>query len=158
MIEINKIKEIYKGHYQVILNFPSSNDLLKILDTSYKYVWNIEHIENSIEWEKYDYYLYNKRIKSHSIFARNIEMEYLMETSDFLQFIPNIHQTIKIIQTNAIPPDYLNIKQLTGKRKYDLLQNKIDYLFELEMPGAVDFAPIISPNIKFLENVIRKFS
>ena len=85
-------------------------------------------------------------------------MEYLMEPSDFLQFIPNIHQTIKIIQTNAIPPDYLNIKQLTGKRKYDLLQNKIDYLFELEMPGAVDFAPIISQNIKFLENIIRKFS
>jgi hypothetical protein len=26
-IEVNKIKEIYKGHYQVILDFPSPNDL-----------------------------------------------------------------------------------------------------------------------------------
>jgi hypothetical protein len=63
-IEINKIEEIYKGHYQVILDFPSPNDLTKILDTSYKYVWGIEHNEDSLEWEKYDYLLYGKKVKS----------------------------------------------------------------------------------------------
>jgi hypothetical protein len=157
-IETNKIKEIYKGHYQVILDFPSPSDLTKIIDTSYKYVWCIEHNENSVEWEKYDYHLYGKNIKSDTVFARNIEMEYLMETSDFLQLIPEIHQTVKIMQTNIIPPYYLNLKQLSGKGKYDLLKNKIDYLFELEMPGAIDYTPIISSQVKFLEKVIEKFS
>jgi hypothetical protein len=155
-IEINKIKEIYKGHYQVILDFPSPNDLVKILDTSYKYVWGIEHNENLLEWKKYDYCLYGEKVKSDVVFTRNMEMEYLMETSDFLQLISNIHQTIRIIQTNVIPPYYMNLKQLTGKGKYDLLKNKIDYLFELEMPGAIDYAPLISPNINFLENVVDR--
>lgn len=158
MVETNVIKEIYKGHYQVILDFPGPSDLIKIIDTSYKYVWSIEHNENSLEWGKYNYCLYGKRVKSDSVFARNIEMEYLMETSDFLQLIFDIHQTVKIIQTNIIPPYYINIKQLTGKGKYDLLKNKIDYLFELEMPGAIDYAPIISPQVKFLENIIEKLS
>ena len=156
MVKTNVIKEIYKGHYHVILDFPTPSDLTKILDISYKYVWGSGHNENLSEWKKYDYYLYGKKVTSDVVFARNMEMEYLMETSDFLQLIPNIHQTIKIIQTNVIPPYYMNLSRLTGKGKYDSLKNKIDYLFELEMPGAIDYAPLISPNINFLENVIDK--
>ena len=155
-IETNKIEEIYKGHYQVILDFPTPSDLIKIIDMSYKYVWSIEHKENLVEWVKYDYCLYGKKKKSNNVFARNIEMEYLMETSDFLQIIPDIHQTIKIVQTNIIPPYYMNLNQLSGKGKYDLLKSKIDYLFELEMPGAIDYSPLISPNIDFLKNVIDR--
>lgn len=155
-IEINKIEEIYKGHYQVILDFPSPNDLTKILDTSYKYVWGIEHNEDSLEWEKYDYHLYGKKVKSDIVYARNVKMEFLIETPAFLQLIPDIHQTIKIIQTNVIPPYYLNLNQLTGKGKYDLLKEKIGYLFELEMPGAIDYAPLISSNINFLKSVIDR--
>ena len=158
MVETNVIKEIYKGHYQVILDFPSPSDLINIIDTSYKYVWGVEHNENSLEWEKYDYSLFGKKVKPESVFARNIEMEYLMETSDFLHLIFDIHQTVKIIQTNIIPPYYLNISRLQGKEKYDLLRSKIDYLFELEMPGAVDYAPIKSPHVDFLETVVKKLT
>ena len=85
-------------------------------------------------------------------------MEYLMETSDFLQLIPEIHQTVKIIQTNIIPPYYLNLKQLSGKGKYDLLKNKIDYLFELEIPGAIDYTHIISSQVNFLEKIIENLT
>ena len=85
MVETNVIKEIYKKHYQVILDFPTPSDLINIIDTSYKYVWSIEHHENSLEWQKYDYCLYGKKVTPNSVFARNIEMEYLVETSDFLQ-------------------------------------------------------------------------
>lgn len=158
MVETNVIKEIYKGHYQVILDFPTPSDLINIIDTSYKYVWSIEHHENSLEWQKYDYCLYGKKVTPNTVFARNIEMEYLVETSDFLQLIFNIRKTVKIIQTNIIPPHYINIKQLSGKGMYDLLKNKIDYLFELEIPGAVDYAPIISPHVDFLETVIKKIT
>ena len=79
-----------------------------------------------------------------------------MTTHAFLHLIPKINQSIKIIQTNIIPPYYLNIKQLSGKSKYDLLKDKIDYLFELELPGATDYAPLVSPDITFLERVLKK--
>jgi len=157
MIETNVIKEIYKGHYMVILDFPEPSDLLKIIDTSYKYVWGIEHCENLTEWHKYDYLLYGKKVNSNNIFSRNMEMEYLIETSHFIELIPNIRQTIKIIQTNIIPPEYLNLNRLSGKGRYYLLKNKVDYLFELEMRGAIDYAPLVSPNIDFLEKVINNF-
>ena len=85
-------------------------------------------------------------------------MEFLLNTSDFLDLIPQIHQTVRIIQTNIVPPYYLNIKNLSEKGKYNLLKSKIDYLFELEMPGTIDYAPIISPNINYLENLIAKLN
>jgi len=157
MIETNVIKEIYKGHFMAILDFSSPSDLVKVIDESCKYVWSIEHKENSFKWGEYDYFLYGKRTKSNSILARNITLEYLIETSDFLQSISDIHQTIKIIQTNIVPPYYLDLERLKGKGKYDLLKERIDYLFEIEIPGAVDYASIVSPHFEFLEKVIDKF-
>ena len=155
-METNVIKEIYKGHYQVILDYPTSKDLVNIIDVSYKYIWGISHIENSLEWESYDYLLFGNKVKADTTMARNVEMEFLIDTHAFLHLIPKINQSIKIIQTNIIPPYYLNIKQLSGKSKYDLLKDKIDYLFELELPGATDYAPLVSPDITFLARVLKK--
>ena len=156
-METNKITEIYKGHFQVILDFPTQNDLYKIINNDYKYIWGIEHNEIRSSWKDYDFTLFDSKSPSNFCMARNIEMEFIIETVDFLKIIPSINQTIKIIQTNIIPPSYINLKQLNGKGKYDLLKNKVDYLFELELPGAVDYAPLISPNIDFLETVIKRF-
>ena len=158
MIETNKIKEIYKGHYQVILDFPEPKDLFKIVDVSYKYIWSIGHYESSVIWSKYNFLLYGQKTDSIKVKARNIEMEYLIDSSEFLKLSPYINQTLHIIQTNEIPPSYMNIKNLSGKGRYDLLKSKIDYLFELEMPGATDYAPLISPNIEFLNDVIKKMN
>ena len=157
MIEVNTIKKIYKGHFQVILDFPSTKDLENIINLNYKYVWAIEHKEVKTSWAKYGYSLFGKKAGKSLILARNIEMEFLIETDKFLKLIPHIKQTVKIIQTNEIPPTYIDIKKLNGKAKYDLLKEKIDYLYELEMPGASDYSPIISPNREFLEEVISKF-
>jgi hypothetical protein len=155
-MENNKIKEIYKGHYFVLLDFPTTNDLFKILDSSYKYVWGIKHLELRTEWKDYDYYLFDKKNENIKVKARNLTMEFLIETNDFLRIIPDIRQTIQIIQTNHIPQYYLDLNKLEGKSKYDLLLQKVDYLFELELRGAIDYAPLVSPNIKFLEQVVAK--
>ena len=154
-IEVNKIKEIYKGHYQVILDFPEPQDLLKIIEPTYKYIWGFEHSENSIEWAKYTHSIFGKPCKE-NFRVRNINMEYLVETNSFLELIPFIHDTVNLIQTNIIPPYFLNMDRLKGKDRYDLLKSKIDYLFEINMPGAIDYTPIVSPNRTFLENVVGK--
>jgi hypothetical protein len=158
MVQCNKIIEIFEGHYQVILDSPSKLDVLKIIDKSYDFVWGVSHIENAIEWAKYDHSLYGNNCSALNVFSRNISMEYLISTKDFVKLVPYINQTIKIIQTNIQPPYYLNLQNLSGKSKYDLLKSKVDYLFEIEIPGAVDYSPIISPSIIFLEKVIRLLS
>lgn len=152
---VNQIHELFKGHYQVILDFPDKIDLYKIIDKSYKFVWGFEHIENAVEWSEYKHSLYGIFNEKTPVLARNIKMEFLLETEDFINYIPSMSQTIRIIQTNIEPPYYLNLDNLRGKGRYDLLKSKVDYLFELEMPGASDYSTIISPNREYLEMILN---
>ena len=157
MLEINKIQEVFKGHFQVILDFPDATDLPKILDETVKYVWGIEHKEGGASWLKYNHTLFGKPMPMDLISARQIELEFLVETEAFFRMIPFIHQTTKLIQTNFIPPVYLDLKKFEGLKRYQMLQKEVDYLFELEMPGATDYATLISPSIDFLEGVVAAF-
>ena len=158
MEECNKIIELYNGHFQLILNISDKFELYKIIDQNYKYVWLIEHIEDSVEWAEYHHSLYGVFDKNVKIQARNIQLNLLLKTEDFIKYIPYINQTIKIIQTNTEPPYYLNMEQLHGKARFDLLKIKIDYLFEIEMPGASDFSVIVSPQKEYLESLLKIFS
>lgn len=153
-----EITILYEGHYQLILDFQSKLDIIKILDTSYTYVWGINHIENSVNWANYNHTLYECDIDICGTQARNIQMEFLISTQEFIKLIPFIKQTINIIQTNKLPPYYLNLNRLKGKGKYELLKKEIDYLFELDVPGASDYITIISPNIEFLKSIKEKFN
>lgn len=84
MVETNKIEEIYTGHYQTILDFPIPNDLLNIVDSSYKYIWGFEHREAPIEWTNYDFLLFGSKADVEKVKIRNMEMEYLVETASFV--------------------------------------------------------------------------
>lgn len=158
MIECNKITEIYKGHYQVILNFPEIADLNKIIDKDYEYVWVYDHLENANKWVEYKHSKFGILEESYFALARNFKMELLIKTADFLNEIKNISQSVKLIQTNIEPPYYLDLDKLKGASKYNLLKEKVDYLFDIDIPAATDYAPIISPNKKYLESLIKKLS
>jgi hypothetical protein len=158
MVTTNKIIDIYDGHFQLILDFPDKSVLYKIIDTNYKYVWLFDHVENGVEWSDYSHSIFGVVDDSVNARGRNIKMELLFNTSDFIKYIPQIRSSIKIIQTNIEPPYYLDMSKFTGKSKYDLLKSRIDYLFEFEMPGAIDFSPIISPNRAYLEKILQLLS
>ena len=132
--------------------------LYKIIDKSYKFVWLFEHTEEAVEWAEYHHSLYGVFDNKVKIKVRNVKMEILLNTEDFLKYIPSISQSVKIVQTNIEPPYYLNLENLSGKAKYDLLKSKINYLFELDMPGATDYSPIISPSLEYLENLQKIFT
>ncbi|MEZ4919227.1 MAG: hypothetical protein R2792_08985 [Saprospiraceae bacterium] len=87
-----------------------------------------------------------------------MKLELLIPTDMFLKLIPSISQTVKIIQTNTEPPYFLNLENIHGKTRYNLLKKHLDYLFELDMPGASDYSPIISPNKAFLETIRAAFA
>lgn len=146
------------GHFQVILDYPHARDLENILVRSCRYVWGIEHNEGRTSWMPYQHTLFGEKIDSKNILARNIEMEFLMDTNTFIELIPKIGQTIHLIQTNIQPPYYINLDRLKGKQKYDLLKNKLNYYLEVEIPGASDYGTLISPDRYFLESIVSKFS
>lgn len=158
MIECNKITEIYKGHYQMILDFPDINDLYKIININYKYIWIYDYIESPHKWSSFKGGIYGISLKEDDILARNIKMELLYKTEDFLKIIPSISRSVKLIQTNIEPPYYLDLSKLNGVKKYNLLKEKADYLFDIDMPKASDYTPIISQSKEYLENLIKKFT
>jgi hypothetical protein len=153
----NIIEEIYPGHFLMILDFPDKSELINIVSPAYKYVWLFEQQENRVVWDEYRHRLFDgfhdKEIK-----VRNITMEVLVKTEDFIDLIPSISQGVKMIQTNIEPPYYLALDRLKGKERFDLLKSKVDYLFELDMPGAIDYSPIISPNREYLEKLSEKIA
>jgi hypothetical protein len=83
-------------------------------------------------------------------------MKYLISTKDYVALIPQINQSINIIQIIGVPQYFINVEKLEGKAKCDLLKQKVDCLFEFEMPCQPDFSPLISPNKAFLDKVLER--
>lgn len=152
---INTIQEIYKGVYRVLLDFPTKDILYSLVDKTYKYIWCINYIENPYEWKNNINNLYG--IEKHNVLSRNLRMEYIIRTEDFIDLIPSIKGSLHIIQTNSIPPYYLDINKLADKPKYKLLNDNINFLFEIDLPASPDYTELISPNKIFLENIISKY-
>lgn len=155
-IEINRIKEIYKGHYAAILDFPTTDILYLLLNNSYKYVWVIDYKWNACTWNSTSFCLFENNMSD--VKVRNVKMDFLLETSEFLKLIPHINTNLHLIQVNNIPPYYLDIKRINGKVKYELLKKEADYLFEIELPYNSDYTEIISSDIRFLERVISSLT
>jgi len=156
-IDINKIKEIHQGHFCMLLDFPTLDLLRCILDESYKYVWVVNYNMQSCEWGKDSHHLLGESIKNVQI--RNMKLDFLMDTSEFVKWIPCIKSNLHILQVNKIPPYYLDMKNITGKTKYDLLKKDADYLFEINLPSSTissDYTEIVSPNLSFLKDLLKK--
>ncbi|MEK6153136.1 hypothetical protein WIW50_07750 [Flavobacteriaceae bacterium 3-367] len=154
-MEVNKIKEIFPNHYQMILDFPTTAVLKKLLNRNVKYVWVFEHVENINMWSPYRHSLFGENVNELEMLVevRNMSMEYLVETSDFFKLIPKINQPITLYQIDEKPPSYVDLRRLNGKGKYDLLKKEVDYLFEIEIPYPSDYSPIVSPSEEFLKSI-----
>ena len=153
-LSVNTITEIYKGIYSVLLDFPTKDILYSMINKSYKYVWCVNYTANSYVWRDNVNNLYD--VEVHDVLTRNIKMEYLMKTEDFIKIIPSINGSLHLLQTNTIPPYYLDLHKLTDDLKYRLLCNNIDFLFEIDLPSSPDYTEVISPSRTFLEDLVNK--
>lgn len=165
-IKVNKITKIFDNHYCMILDSPTIGILDKILDRSYRYVWGINYQKFGCTWNKESLKLFDKDNeideslelfdKNIEVYVRNMNMDFLMRTSDFLERLPLITNNLHIVQINKIPPYFLDLNRLHGKLKYDLLLKETDYLFEIDLSystSVADYTEIISPNMDFLNKI-----
>lgn len=153
-IKVNQIKEIYKGHYHMILDFPTIDILNQLLDRSYHYVWGINYQIMGCEWEKESFDLFE--MNCNGFYVRNMSMDFLMNTSDFLEKLPYLKSNLHVVQINKIPPCYLDPSRIKGKTWYDLLKKDTDYLFEIELPCSpliADYTEIVSSDFNFLDRI-----
>lgn len=151
---INTIKEIFSGHFQIILDFATIDFLKFALSDEYKYVWVYSHnTNNSLEWDYYNLPLYNNK-DNYKVIARQIKFDFIMETVDFKDVLPNLGPGISLCQLNTLPKYYLDLNRIKGKARYDLLQKECDYLFDIDIPSATDYGTLVSSKQHYLQSVL----
>ena len=160
---INTIKEIFPGHYQIILDFASNKFLEHAIDDSYKYVWVYEHSlsfhpnsikdENNDTWNNYSLPLFSGK-QNFNLIARHISFDFVLPTAEFKKLLPQFPQGIFAVQLNNLPEHYLNSKTMKDKTFYDLLKKECDYLFEFRVRNVIDYGTIISSNKEYLEKLL----
>lgn len=151
---INTIREIYDGCYRVILDFATSEIVKYILTDDYKYVWVHNHLVGDYnEWNDCELpvlsFQNNLKVK-----AKGVRFDFILETEEFKQLLPDWNGGIEIVQMNKYPPNYLDIYKIKGKTRFELLKNECDYLFELSIPTSADYGEIISSDLEFLQSVL----
>ena len=151
---LNTVKEIYPGIYQIILDFASNKFIDFILRTEYEFIWihNFQP-ENITSWNKYDLPISTRLSKN--VLARQISYDFILKTAEFEQIKEEISNGITLIQIKNKPPEFLDLKRLKGKTRYDLLKKECDYLFEINLPSAVDYGTLISSNKKYLTELLN---
>ena len=151
---INTIKEIFPGHFQIILDFATIDFLNFAISDLYKYVWVYTHkVRHSLEWDSYSLPLL-KNVNNENILARNIVFDFCMKTEEFKEILPHLGPGIRLSQMNRLPTYYLNPDSIVGKTRYDLLLNECDYLFEIDIPSATDYGTIVSSDRNYLQSLL----
>lgn len=151
---INTIKEVYPGHFQIILDFATVDFLKFVLSDEYKYVWVYSHqTKGSLEWKSYSLPLFDNQ-SYHQLLARHLSFDFIMPTSEFKKVLPQIGPGITMTQLNELPKYYLDPATIKGKTRYDLLLKECDYLFEIDLPSATDYGTLVSSDRDFLQSLL----
>lgn len=151
---INTIKEIYPGTFQIILGFASNKFIDYILKESFKYIWfhNFSP-ENDQNWINYELPI-SENLKK-NVLARQISFDFIIETHDYNQIKNELPNGVTLIQINELPKHYLDLRKITGKTRYELLKKECDYLFEIDLPNTVDYGTLISPDKEYLTGLLN---
>lgn len=147
-----EIKEIYPGHYYMLLDMLDTSDILKIVSSDYKYLWFYDVNRCSTVWNKMNDGL--PGVSTNDMWIRNVNLECLIETKDINDFLNTLHSCISLVQLNEFPPTYLKMSNtsMSEKTKYDLL-SKLGYLFNVFIPRPSDYGWIICSDIEYLRKI-----
>lgn len=153
-IKLYEIKEIYPGHYFMMLDMLDISDVLKIISNEYKYIWLYEMKACSAIWNKVNVDICTHPLKD--TWIRNVNFECLVETTHIKDMINNLDYGISLIQLNELPPPYLRMDKTTmsEKTKYDQL-TKLGYLFNLHIPHPSDYGWIICSDFEYMREIVE---
>ena len=150
---INQIKEIYSGVYQIVLDFASHKIIEKILSRDYEYIWVHNHMTN-LENNWFNSQLPISEEKKINVLARQVSFDFLIKTENYDEIGNELSQGVTLLQIKKRPPKFIDLKRLKGKTRYDLLKKECDYLFEINLRNVIDYGTLISSNKEFLEGLL----
>ncbi|MDP9081743.1 MAG: hypothetical protein M3O71_30385 [Bacteroidota bacterium] len=86
---INNIKEIFPGQFQIILNFATNEIVKHLINDDIKYVWVYNHnTDINGNWGRHNLPIFNG--KTVNVLARKIKYDFILPTSEFKELMPFI--------------------------------------------------------------------
>jgi hypothetical protein len=151
---INTIKEIYPGTYQIILDFASNKFIDHIIRDTHKFIWVHDYeLKSSNTWTKFQLPISNN--SQRIVQARQLKYDFIIGTNEYEEVKNEMPNGVTLLQINGQPPDFLDLGKIKGKTKYDLLKRECDYLFEIDLPSAVDYGTLVSSNVDYLTDLLN---
>ena len=139
---VNEITEPFPGHFSAVLDFPRPDDAKRLVNASVPYVWLSGYQQAGSTWQPYSGELLGAKAPP-GVRIRYMTADFLMETAQFIELPDELRHTIHLIQVHEPPAHYLELRRYRGKTKYEMLQ-RAGYYLELVIPGATDFASVVS--------------
>jgi hypothetical protein len=150
---INAIKTIYPGTFQIILDFASNKFIEYILRPSHKYIWIHNYSPHTSKtWTTFDMPLSDK-LKT-KVLTRQVTYDSIIPTEDYKEIKDEMPNGTTLIQINKLPPDFLDLRSIKGRTRHELLKKECDYLFEIDIPGAVDYGTLVSHDETYLRSLL----
>jgi hypothetical protein len=151
---INTIKEIYPGTYQIILDFASNKFIDHIIRDSHKFIWVHDYeVKNNSIWTKFSLPISDK--VERTVLARQLRYDFIIGTNEYDAMKNEMPNGVTLLQIDRQSPDFLDLRQIKGKTRYDLLKKECDYLFEIELPHAIDYGTLVSSNLDYLTELLN---
>ncbi|HEY0652235.1 MAG TPA: hypothetical protein VGD65_03865 [Chryseosolibacter sp.] len=151
---INTIKEVYPGTYQIILDFPSNKFIDHIIRDSHKFIWVHQYeLRTGNKWSKLQLPISDRLQKS--LLARQVKYDFIIPTNEYETIKGEMPNGVKLLQINHLPPEFLDLTKIEGKSRYDLLRRECDYLFEIDLPSAVDYGTLLSNDKNYLNDLLN---
>ena len=151
---INTICETAPGRFRIILDFATVGIVEHLLRDDYKYVWVHNHLAGAYsEWKEFELPIL-PTMENKKIIARGVRYDFIIETSEFKKLLPDWNGGIEMIQMNRIPPYYLDLERIKGNRRFELLRDECDFLFEVDIPSATDYGILISNDRNYLQSLL----
>ncbi len=151
---INTIKEIYPGTYQIILDFASNKFIDHVIRDTHKFIWvHSYELKSNDTWTNFQLPI-SDNLKM-SVLARQLKYDFIIGTNEFDKIKNEMPNGVTLLQINRQPPDFLDLEKIKGKTRYDLLKKECDYLFEIDLPSAVDYGTLVSSNVDFLTDLLN---
>jgi hypothetical protein len=151
---INTIKEIYPGTFQIILDFASNKFIDHVIRDTHKFIWVHRYVlTNNNSWTTRQLPISdNLQMR---VLTRQLTYDFIIETKEFGKIKNEMPNGVTLLQISKQPPDFLDLKTIKGKKRYDLLKKECDYLFEIDLPSAVDYGTLVSSNKDFLTELLN---
>ena len=151
---VNKIKEIFPGTFQIILDFATNKFLQHALSEDYKYVWVYNHsVKNYDDWQTRNLPLFD-RGDNFEVLSRHLRFDFVLPTSQFQSLLPQLENGILLVQLNKVPTYYIDVNRMKSKTFYQQLKKECDYLFEINIPSPTDYGTIVSCDKGYLESLL----